>query len=315
MPEPLRNPKHMTSSAPRKPNLFIAGFPKCGTTAIFQYISTHPDVHLSFPKEPHYFIERAWHRHPAKTEREYLKLFKGAPANARAIVDSSALYIYSPEALRRMREFNPEARIIIMLRNPLDMVVSFHRYSYRTFVEDVADFDWAWNLQEARARGEQLPQDCEFPIRLQYENLGMMGKHVAALLDIWPASQVKLVFMEEFIRAPLQHYKELLEFAGLPYDGRTEFPRVNEGGAWKSRTLGKLMMRLWPTVIAVVNRTGLSRLVRKPQFWMFLWGLNSATEEKIVLSPETRKMLQGRFAEDIGLLAQITGRDLSHWLD
>jgi hypothetical protein len=74
------------------------------------------------------------------------------------------------------------------------------------------------------------------------------------------------------------------------------------------------MMRLWPTVISAVNRIGLSRRVRKPQFWMFLWGLNSAMEEKIELSPETREMLKGRFAEDIQLLAQITGKDLSHWL-
>ena len=157
----------MPSSSPVKPNLFIVGFAKCGTTALHEYLSTHPNVHPSFPKEPHFFIERIWRHSPARTEAEYLRFFAGATKDARVLLDSSAVHIYSPQALRKIREFNPDARIIVMVRNPVNMLASFHRYSCRMFVENVTDFEEAWNLQASRANGINLPEGCEFPVLLQ----------------------------------------------------------------------------------------------------------------------------------------------------
>lgn len=304
----------LSNQSSSKPNLFVAGFAKCGTTALNQYLSTHPNVHLCFPKEPHFFIEDVWRRRPAKTEAEYLKFFGGASGDARVFVDGSALYVYSPQALRRIREFNPDARIIVMVRNPVDMLASFHRYSCRMFVEEVKDFEHAWDLQAARAQGDNLPRDCEFPKLLQYENLGHVGKHVAALLEIWPRAQVKVVFFDEFVKAPLEHYKDILDFIGIPYDGRTEFPKVNEGGVWKSRTVGRIMLKAWPLVIKIVNRVDVIGVLRGPRFWMFLWGLNSAREERILMDPKFRRRLVDVFRDDIQRLSATTGRNLDHWM-
>jgi len=311
---PLSNNRDTQSSLPAKPNLFIVGFAKCGTTALHEYLSTHPNVHPSFPKEPHFFIERAWRKSPARTEAEYLRFFAGAPKGAHVWLDSSAVHIYSPSALQKIRDFNPAAKIIVMVRNPVDMLASFHKYSCRMFVEDVENFEEAWDLQAARAAGRNLPQGCEFPILLQYENLGRIGEHVARLLEIWPRSQVKVVFFNEFVKSPLEHYKDILEFIGIPYDGRTEFPKVNEGGVWKSRVVGKLMLKTWPLVIKLFTRVGVVGAVRRPQFWMFLWGLNSAREERIEMDPKFRRRLVEVFRDDIRLLSVTTGRNLDHWL-
>jgi hypothetical protein len=305
----------MASSPPTKPNLFVAGFAKCGTTALHQYLSTHPNVHVCFPKEPHYFIEDDWRRRPAKTEAQYLQLFTGASKDARVFVDASALYIYSPQALRRIRAFNADARIIVMIRHPVDMLASFHRYSCRMFVEDVENFEDAWNLQTARAKGNNLPEGCEFPILLQYENLGRVGKHVAELLDIWPRAQVKVVFFEEFVKAPLEHYRDILEFIGIPYDGRTEFPKVNEGGTWKSRLTGRIMLSAWPLVIKLASRVHVVGGHRGPRFWMFLWGLNTARDERVAMDPRFRRRLIDVFRDDIRLLSATTDRNLDHWLE
>jgi len=304
----------LSNQSSPKPNLFIVGFAKCGTTALHEYLSTHPNVHPSFPKEPHFFIERAWRHSPARTETEYLRFFAGASTDARVFLDSSAVHIYSPNALRKIREFNPDARIIVMVRHPVDMLASFHRYSCRMFREDVMDFEEAWNLQTSRAQGHNLPPDCEFPVLLQYENLGRVGKHVAALLDLWPRSQVKVVFFDEFVKAPLEHYKEILEFIGVPYDGRTEFPKVNEGGEWKSRTVGRIMLKAWPLVIRLITRVNLRGALRGPQFWMFLWGLNSAREERSPMDPKFRQRLIEIFRDDIQILSATTGRNLDHWV-
>jgi hypothetical protein len=303
------------SSSPGKPNLFVVGFAKCGTTALHQYLSTHPNVHPCFPKEPHFFIEDTWRRRPATTEAQYLQFFAGAPKDARVFVDSSALYVYSPPALRRIHEFNADARIIVMVRHPVDMLASYHRYFCRMFVEDVTNFEEAWNLQETRARGNNLPRGCEFPVLLQYENLGLVGKHVAALLDIWPRSRVKIVFFDEFVKAPLEHYKDILDFIGIPYDGRTEFPRVNEGGAWRSRFVGRIMLKAWPFAIKIVSRMGVVNVLRGPQFWMFLWGLNSTRDDQVPMDPKFRRRLIDVFRDDIQLLSATTGRNLDHWLE
>jgi hypothetical protein len=302
------------SPSPPKPNVFIVGFPKTGTTALHAYLSTHPNVHVSFPKEPHFFVEPMWRKSPARTEAEYLRFFAGASKAARVFLDSSAVHIYSPEALRRIREFNPDAKLIVMVRHPVDFLASGHRYSCRMFIENVQDFETAWDLQASRANGQNLPEGCEFPVLLQYENLGRFGKHIATLLDIWPRSQVKVVFLDEFVKKPLDHYQEILDFIGIPYDGRTEFPKVNEGGVWKSRMLGRLMLNTWPLVIRVLSRIGVPGALRRPGFWMFLWGLNSAREEQSPMDPTFRQRLIAVFRDDIQVLSAITGRNLDHWL-
>ena len=179
----------MGSSRPG-PNLFIAGFAKCGTTALHEYLSTHPNVHASFPKEPHFFVEDGWRPRPARSEAEYLRCFAGASPDARVFLDSSVFHINSPQALRKMRAFNPDAKIIVMIRHPVEMLASFHAYSCRLFIEPVTGFEDAWNLQAARAEGRDLPPHCEFPRLLQYRSLGSMGQHVATLLDIWPRTQI-----------------------------------------------------------------------------------------------------------------------------
>lgn len=304
----------LSNTVPSKPNLFIVGFAKCGTTALHEYLSTHPHVHPSFPKEPHFFIEPMWRKSPARTEAEYLRFFAGAPKDARVLLDSSAVHIYSPQALRKIREFNPDAKIIVMVRNPVNMLASSHRYSCRMFVEDVEDFEDAWDLQASRAQGHNLPAGCEFPVLLQYENLGRVGQHIATLLEIWPRSQVKIVFFDEFVKTPLAHYKEILDFIGIPYDGRTEFPKVNEGGVWKSRMVGRMMLKSWPVVIKVLSRVGVAGVARRPRFWMFLWGLNSARDEQTPMDPKFRQRLIDVFRDDIQLLAATTGRNLDHWL-
>lgn len=297
-----------------KTNLFIVGFPKCGTTALYEYLSTHPAVHPSFPKEPHYFIEPHWHRHPAKSLDEYLNLFSGADSNKKVFLDSSALHIYSSAALKKMYQFNSDAKIIVMLRNPIDMVVSFQQYSHRTFVETDSDFNQAWAKQNDRAEGKNLPPNCQYPIRLQYKNIGSMGKHVQELYKIWPSQQIKLVFMEDFIKDPLSQYHEILKFIGIDYDGRIDFPPVNEGGSWKSPVIGRLMMKYWPLAIHIIIKLKLSNFFRKPQFLLYLWGKNSAQEEKIKISDEQRQILISVFRDDILQLAELSGKNLDHWL-
>ena len=302
------------NSIPEKPNLFVIGFAKSGTTAIYQYLSAHPNIHACFPKEPHFFIEPEWHRHPAKTEKKYLGFFSGANKNTKVLMDSSALHVYSLEAQKKIHTFNPDAKIIVMLRNPVDMLISFHNYLYRTFLESEPDFKKAWELQSLREKGESIPKSCKYPIVLNYKNLGRLGFHVSNVLMVWPREQVRFVFIEDFVADPLKEYRSILEFLEVPYDGKTDFPRVNEGGGWRSPVIGKIMLGLWPLIIEIVSWLDVFNLLKKPEFWMHLWKMNSKEEEKIEIDKEFREKLIQEFREDIKLLSDITGKNLDSWM-
>src|ERR1700721_383119 len=105
-----------------KPNFFIVGAPKSGTSSLYHYLKEHPDV--SIPKRViYYFCYDLTFRTPPLPENIYLDYYAGS-GNKKAIGDASVFYLLSPGAAKKIHDFNPEAKIIIMLRNPLQMVYS-----------------------------------------------------------------------------------------------------------------------------------------------------------------------------------------------
>ena len=124
-----------------KPNFFIVGAPKCGTTALHEYLQHHPDAYLPYYKEPHYFgadlVGSRFLQFRNKPKRKYLKLFRDVRGEAR-IGESSPWYLASNAAAAEIHRYDPEAKIIIMLRNPIDMMYSMwsqFRYSGNEQIE------------------------------------------------------------------------------------------------------------------------------------------------------------------------------------
>src|SRR4029078_338240 len=97
-----------------RPNLFIVGAPRSGTTALHAYLSTHPDVFMSDPKEPMYWADdlpgamRSSHA-PVATLDEYLALFAKAEPRHRVIGEASPIYLRSRSAIPRIEAFAPDA--------------------------------------------------------------------------------------------------------------------------------------------------------------------------------------------------------------
>ena len=118
----------------------------------------------------------------------------------------------------------PEARFIVLTRNPIDLVQSYHRRLLYTLDEDVRDFSTAWHLQSERAAGKSLPRKCRDPLLLRYEDVGKIGLRIESILRLVPRDQCLIILFDEFIESPLAVYKKALAIIGLDYDGRTEFP-------------------------------------------------------------------------------------------
>lgn len=110
----------------RRPNTFIVGAPKCGTTALSTYLSEHREVFLSDPKEPNYFCSDLPERQVVSQMEDYLTLFEGALDGHSVVMEASTWYLVSRVAVANIMEFEPRARLIVMVRNPIDLVHSLH---------------------------------------------------------------------------------------------------------------------------------------------------------------------------------------------
>src|SRR5688572_20545105 len=104
----------------RKPNLFLVGAPRCGTTALYTYLKAHPDVFMSPIKELHYFSTDLFQPAPQaiiRNEGDYMAMFAGAEGQ-RWVGEASPYYIYSATAPAAIKAFSPDARLVVTLRNP-----------------------------------------------------------------------------------------------------------------------------------------------------------------------------------------------------
>lgn len=165
------------------PNFFIVGAPKCGTTAVSEYLRNHPSIFMSFPKEPHHFSDDFAQFREYRRLDDYMKLFRGRTQDHLIVGEASVWYLYSSSAVKSIYEFNKDAKILVMLRNPIDFVCSLHSQLLFAFNEDRPDFAEAWNLQEDRAKGINLPKTCIAPQFLQYRAVAKFGAQLEHFLS------------------------------------------------------------------------------------------------------------------------------------
>ena len=138
-----------------KPNLFILGAPKCGTTSVAAWLGEHQDVFLSNPKEPNYFSHGEFLpdrvSHIEYTLADYESLFAEAN-NSKVIMEASTNYmLHSRAVLPKILDYNPNAKFVVCLREPVSMAVSLHAERIFQGEEDVLDFECAWLLNDDRA--------------------------------------------------------------------------------------------------------------------------------------------------------------------
>src|SRR5688500_16472783 len=221
----------MAPPSPR-PNFFIVGAPKCGTTSLYNYLKAHPEVFMPEKKEPHYFCTD-FYKPPRLTPEQYLDLFASARGEKR-IGEGSTWYIYSEEARRGIKEFDPQAKLIIMLRNPVSMMYSLHAQRLWLAREDIQDFEEALEAESDRQEGRRLPP-YPFPLQLLfYRDCARYSSHVGAYLERFGAEQVKVIIFEEFVRNTEDCYREICDFLGIDTNFRPDFEVHNSNKKLRS---------------------------------------------------------------------------------
>ena len=304
----------MTSMSGRlpKPNFFIVGAPKAGTTAFYVFLKQHPQIFCpETAKEPHFFAPEF--RHPAFVQdpAEYAALFANARAQPR-LGEASVFYLYSREAASRIYEAGPESRIIMMLRNPVEMVYALYHEHVTNGIERYRSFPDALAAEERRATGvERVPASVS-PELFLYRRIGRYAAQVGRYLETFPREQLHFIFFEDFTRDTAAEYERTLRFLGVDDAFKPEFSRVNENRRVRNRTLQCFLLAR-PAFIQKAVRA-LSPEGLRHRLLNLAFHFNAPIAPRPPLDPRTRQQLVDYFAPDITELSALTGRDLSSWL-
>lgn len=271
-----------------RPNTFLVGAMRCGTTALAAYLADHGDVFFSAVKEPHWFSsDLAWGA--VGSLEEYLALFDGA-GGAPVVAEASVAYLYSRDAAANIAAFDADARIVVMVRPYLDFLVSYHAELLRLVVEDVESLPRAWALQRARATGRDLPRHAVEPRFLQYAEVARFSDQIRRYIDAFGRDRVHVIDLRRFAADTAGEYRRVLAFLGIPDDGRSEFPVVNPQKGYRSRRLGELA--LFPPAPLRRVRDGLRRTTGRRAL-----GLSAAVLRLNVTSQAHRPRLPAAFEE------------------
>lgn len=236
----------------------------------------------------------------------YERFFKNVTDQHLVIGEASTGYLRSHVAVPAILRYSPDARFVVGLRNPVDMAISWHGQTVFGAWEDEHDFERAWRLQDARRTGRCVPRLCPDARNLLYGDVCKLGEQIERLYSTISSDRVFVYTLEEMRTNPRRLWVSLLDFLGVPDDGRNVFPVLNEA-------------KNAPGFLRVATRvvSDLKRNLGLSQYGLgLLNGLNRMTARKRVvhIRASLREELVGYFHEDILLLSKLTGRDLSEWL-
>lgn len=295
----------------RKPNFFIIGAPKCGTTSLAAYLAEHPNVFMCYPKEPHFFSTDRTYR-PIEDADHYFSLYGPAKPVHLAVGEASTSYLRSPAAIENIKRECPSSKYIVLLRNPIEMAYSLHGEFLASAQENERDFERAWKLQANRRLGKSIPRMCHSPEDLQYKDVCSIGTQLERLLNNLPHASVHVVFFEDIANNPLHVYRETLRFLGVPYDNRTEFPKLNSNKEVRFRVVLNViealrLLKVW--LVKAFRLPGRLGILTKIDM------LNRRETQRPPLRKEFRVELLRAFKAEIEKIGVLTKRDVSSWMN
>ena len=219
------------------PNFFIVGGAKCGTTNMSYNLMEHEKIFMPELNEPYYFcrldVPNDFQRNSMiKDKTKYLDLFKNAK-NCKAVGEATSAYLHCPHAAEDIKKHFPDAKIIILIRNPIDRAHS-------------AYFSYQFMHPDQRSFGEMI-EDHENKIKKKefflYSILdpGFYSKHIKKFQSVFPAEQIKIIVFEEYIKNVEFTIKSILDFLDL--DTSITFKEQKKGAyrAPKNKISNKLL--------------------------------------------------------------------------
>jgi len=298
----------------RKPDFFIVGAMRSGTTSMKNYLQEHPDIFIPrIPGEPHFFGSDLHRPNDIRDEQVYLSLFDEAKDEIR-VGEKSVMYLYSTRAALEIKAFQPSAKIVIMLRNPVDVMYFSHSQRIYYGHESLFDFKAALDAEEDRSRGLRLPKGVDLQKArrlLLYRDRVQFAKQVQRYLDTFGRENVNINIFDDFVRDTARVYKDTLLFLDVAPDFQPEFRAFNTDRRVRSVAMHKFITRPSQSHLSFIKIVTSFQLVQRAGIGLLR--LNSKPEPRVLLPLELRRQLQAELLPEVEQLSTLLGRDLTHW--
>ena len=300
-------------SSTRSPNFFIVGAPKCGTTAMHDYLSQHPDVFMPSAKEHNHFAtDLIPQSDPYASREHYLALFRDASHEIR-VGETSVFHLYSRVAAQGIHSFEPDARIVVMLRDPLQWIASYHSQMLYNGDENVSDLEAALDAESDRRRGRRVPERLRFVQRLFYSEVMGFSEQLERYFVEFGRGSVHVILHDEFVRDPAGVLRDLLVFLEVDPEFEPQWRVSNPNKEVRSRLVSEFLRRPPAWVAEPVTRIF-------PEAWrraarVRLRRLNATEKERTAMGVDLRRQLAVEFRPEVDRLQNLLGRSLSTWCD
>jgi hypothetical protein len=300
----------------RLPTYVVLGAAKAGTTALHHYLGQHPDVYASPRKETNFFCywqDRSDYYEPfpqsglerITTSEQYLSLFAGA-SGQRALGEASPWYLFHPEAPHRLHSFLPDARLLVILRDPVERAYANFGHNVRDGKEPYPIDDFEGALDDERTR-----LDAGWhPLVFAYRDMGFYAAQLKRYLAHFPREQVEILLFDDFTRDPQQVVSRAFSFVGVDPDISINTSlRLNVTGLPRRRWIHDMiranssLKRLVGAVIPAAQRRRLKAGL-----------LQSNLAPLPPLPPTTAARLREVYREDTLQLQELLDRNLTSWL-
>ena len=289
------------------PHFLIVGAPKCGTTALHNYLSQHPAINMS-PKEIHYFGKDLDYKVCRPSLKEYQSHFKETGING----DGSVWYFYSNSIYKELKDLGIFPKIIVLLRNPVEVVYSLHSQNIMDANENISDFETALALEESRKKGNNLPPNVDPPRTVYYKNTADFYPRMQLLQENIPSENIFVGLQEDLKMETKLFLKKIELFLGLNHFEHFHFEPINVNHVVKNKSVHQLIKKpssfkksLFRTFIPFKN-------VRS---WLVHEVYNSNLEKtkRTDLTEKTKAELKSYFQSNTEKLNKIILPDISHW--
>ena len=279
----------------RWPNFFIVGAQRCGTTSLYEYLKQTPGIYMSPVKEPNFFsrIDPVYLTPSSiRDKKKYLALFKKVN-NEIAIGEASPTYLQDPQAAKLIHDTVPNARIIVMLRDPVER--SFSHYLIRKGLG-------METLPFRDAIKKALNSQDEYSRRVV--EASFYSQQVKTYLDTFGKNLVKIIIFEEFVKDVRSVVKDVLEFLQVNAEppesiGEVHNPFNVPRGSFATFVLrSRFMLKIGANLVPHAMGSFLVRNVLKKK------------ETKPELSQEDRIFLEEIYCNDVKKLREILGRPI-----
>lgn len=300
----------------KKPNFFIVGAAKAGTSSLWGYLNEHPEIFMSQKKEPGYFCDQ-WPG-PKDLDR-YLSLFEEANDSHNRVGEASTCYLSCPNTAANLVRYCEEhgishPKIIVVLRNPADRAYSLYNWQVQEGYEYASSFEKAIEWEESR-------KQLTFPhgrltggykYNYLYYHSGLYHDQLVEYFEAFGRENVHVEIFENFVKQTearlirIYRFLELENHNFLP-DLTVYNPSYDVVAPWLQFSLRKINQ-------TVIERRPVRKLIKNKAQRDMLLNLGLKKQKPPRIDPKTRQWLLERYRPEVERLEVLLGRDLSFWL-